>query len=249
MINIKSGRDIEKMRQAGKIVAECHNFLADAVKPGITTLDLDRLAEGFIRKKGATPTFLGYQGFPKSICSSVNDEVIHGIPNKRRLREGDIISIDLGATYDGFVGDAARTHPVGKISSEAQRLIDVTRESFFKGIEYARQGQRLSDISHAVQEWVEKNGFSVVRDYVGHGIGRQMHEDPAVPNFGKAGRGPRLCKGMCLAIEPMVNAGKYQVDVLDNDWTVVTVDGTWSAHYENTILITGEGEPEILTLL
>lgn len=249
MISIKSGHEIELMRAAGKLVAQCHELIAEAIRPGITTNSLDKMAEDYFRKNGAYPTFLGYQGFPKSICASINDEVVHGIPSNRKLNEGDIISIDLGCTLNGFVGDAARTHAVGHITDEAQRLIDVTRESFFKGIEFARQGNRLSDISHAVQVYVEANGFSVVRDYVGHGIGREMHEDPPIPNYGRAGRGPRLCQGMCLAIEPMVNEGHYDVDVLDNDWTVVTIDGSLSAHYENTILITGESEPEILTLL
>lgn len=249
MISIKSNHEIELMRAAGKLVGQCHEVIANAIKPGITTLELDRIAEDFFRKNGAYPTFLGYQGFPNSICASVNNEVIHGIPGRRRLHEGDIISVDLGCTLNGFVGDAARTHGVGRISQEAQRLIDVTRECFFKGIHFARQGNRLSDISHAVQENAEAGGFSVVKDYVGHGIGRAMHEDPPIPNYGRAGRGPRLCKGMCLAIEPMINYGAYNVEVLDNDWTVVTVDGSLSAHYENTILITGESEPEILTLV
>lgn len=235
------------MRQAGKIVADCHEMLADFIKPGITTLQLDQKAEAFIKKAGAVPTFLGYQGFPKSICASVNEEVVHGIPGHRRLEEGDIIAIDLGATYNGYVGDAARTHGVGKISRDDQKLIDVTRESFFKGIENARVGKRLSDISHAVQAYAEANGFGVVRDYVGHGVGRQMHEDPPIPNYGRPGHGPRLVRGMCLAIEPMINAGTYDVHTLPNGWTVVTEDGKRSAHYENTICIT-DGEPEILTL-
>ena len=249
MIKIKSQSEIEYMRQAGRIVAECHEFIATKIRPGITTLELDRLAEKFIRDHGAYPTFLGYQGFPKSICASVNDEVVHGIPTNRKLAEGDIIAVDLGATLNGFVGDAARTHAVGEVSDEAKKLIDVTRESFFKGIEFAKEGYRLSDISHAIQEYVEANGFSVVRDYVGHGIGREMHEDPPIPNYGRPGHGPRLRQGMCLAIEPMVDIGTYEVEVLDNDWTVVTADGSLSAHYENTICITGEGAPEILTML
>lgn len=249
MINVKSSQDIEYMRMAGRLVAECHELLAEAIKPGITTLELDKMAEDYFKKNGAVPTFLGYQGFPNSICASINGEVVHGIPNHRRLEEGDIIAIDLGATLNGFVGDAARTHGVGNISETAKRLIDVTRESFFKGIAFARQGYRLSDVSHAIQCYVEANGFSVVRDYVGHGIGREMHEDPPIPNFGKPGHGPRLCQGMCLAIEPMVNVGNYDVEVLDNDWTVVTTDGSLSAHYENTIVVTGESEPEILTML
>ncbi len=248
MIIIKSDQEIQKMRAAGKIVADCHEMLADFVKPGVSTLELDQKAEDFIRRAGAVPTFLGYMGFPKSICSSVNEQVVHGIPDATRLKDGDIISIDLGATLDGYVGDAARTHPVGNISPEAQRLIDVTRESFFEGISHAVEGGRLSDISHAVQKHAEAAGFSVVRDYVGHGVGREMHEDPAIPNYGRAGHGPRLVKGMCLAIEPMINTGTYSVRVLDNGWTVVTRDGGLSAHYENTICITGGEKPEILTL-
>lgn len=237
------------MRQAGKIVAECHDLVASEIRPGITTLELDRIAEKFIRSKNAYPTFLGYQGFPNSICASINGEVVHGIPDGRRLHEGDIISIDLGATFQGYVGDAARTHPVGAVSDEARHLIEVTETSFYKGIAFAKEGFRLSDISHAVQEYVEANGFSVVRDYVGHGIGKQMHEDPPIPNFGKAGHGPRLRKGMCLAVEPMVNAGTHRVRTLKNHWTVVTADGALSAHYENTICITGTEAPEILTIL
>ena len=249
MIGIKSGRDIEKMRAAGRLVAECHEMLAQAVKPGITTRELDRMAYDFIKKRGGYPTFLGYGDFPNSICTSINNEVIHGIPGKRRLKNGDIISIDLGATLDGFVGDAARTHAVGKVSEEAQKLIDVTKQSFFEGIKYARKGYRLSDISHAIQTYVESNGFEVVTEYVGHGIGRKMHEDPEVPNFGKPGHGPRLCKGMCLAIEPMVNIGTPDVRELSDGWTVVSADRSLSAHYENTIAITGDSDPEILTLI
>lgn len=237
------------MRAAGHLVAECHELLAKKIEPGITTLELDSIAEKFFRSHGAYPTFLGYGGFPKSICASINEQVVHGIPDHTKLVEGDIISIDLGATLDGYVGDAARTHAVGKISDEAQRLIDVTKQSFFVGIKYAKEGYRLSDIGHAIQEYVESNGFSVVREYVGHGIGREMHEDPPIPNYGKPGHGPRLRRGMCLAIEPMVNVGTYDVDVLDNDWTVVTKDGKLAAHYENTITITGTGDPEILTML
>ncbi|MGI6109271.1 MAG: type I methionyl aminopeptidase [Eubacteriaceae bacterium] len=248
MIIIKSDKEIEKMRAAGLVVADCHEMLAERVKPGLTTLEIDRMAEEFIRKAGAYPTFLNYQGFPASACTSINGQVVHGIPDETRLEEGDIISIDLGATLDGFVGDAARTHAVGKISEEAQKLIDVTRQSFFEGIDKARVGNRLSDISHSVQQYAESFGFSVVRDYVGHGIGRNMHEDPPIPNYGRAGHGPRLVHGMCLAVEPMINAGGYDVEVLPNDWTVVTKDGSLSAHYENTICVMGEGEPEILTL-
>ncbi|MEF9917791.1 MAG: type I methionyl aminopeptidase [Eubacterium sp.] len=249
MITIKSQQEIELMREAGKIVAKCHELIKTKIRPGITTLELDRIAEKFIRDQGAYPTFLGYEGFPKSICASINEEVVHGIPDNRKLCEGDIISVDLGATLNGYVGDAARTHAVGSVSEKAQKLIDVTKESFFRGIEYAREGYRLSDISHAVQKYVEANGFSIVRDYVGHGIGREMHEDPPIPNYGKPNHGPRLRQGMCLAIEPMVDVGTYDVELLDNNWTVVTADDSLSAHYENTIYITGKDKPEILTML
>lgn len=248
MIIIKSDQEIERMRRAGKIVADCHLLIEELIRPGISTQELDARAEEYIRKAGAIPTFLGYNGFPGSICASINDEIVHGIPSKDRvLKEGDIIAIDLGATLDGYVGDAARTHGVGAISPENQKLIDVTRESFFKGIEQAKAGNRLSDISHGVQAFAEANGFSVVRDYVGHGIGRNMHEDPPIPNYGRPGHGPKLRKGMCLAIEPMINAGVYDLKVLDDGWTAVTADGLNSAHYENTIVVT-DGEPEILTL-
>jgi len=237
------------MRKAGKIVGDTLAILQEAVRPGITTAELDKIAEDYIRKCGAVPSFKGYYGFPASICASVNSEVVHGFPSKEVvLKEGDIISIDCGAIIDGFHGDAARTFPVGKISSDAQKLIDVTRESFFKGVEKAVIGNRLSDISHAIQEYAESFGYSMVRDFVGHGIGRSMHEDPEVPNFGRPGRGPKLLKGMVLAIEPMVNMGDFHVKVLSNDWTVVTVDGSLSAHYENTVAITENG-PELLTLV
>ena len=249
MITIKSHKEIELMRQAGRIVAGAHALVGKLIRPGITTLELDRAVEKYIRDADAIPTFKGYGGFPKSICASVNEEVVHGIPGKRKLLEGDIISVDIGATYQGYVGDAAATHGVGTISDEAQKLIDVTRESFFKGIAYAREGYRLSDISNAVQTYVEENGFSVVRDYVGHGVGKKMHEDPPIPNYGLEGHGPRLRQGMTLAIEPMVNVGTYEVVLLDNDWTVVTTDGKLSSHYEHTILITGNGEPELLTVI
>ncbi|MGL4607940.1 MAG: type I methionyl aminopeptidase [Eubacteriaceae bacterium] len=247
MITIKSQKEIDFMRVAGNIVAGAHNLVKDLIKPGVTTLELDTAVEKFIRKSGAEPTFKGYNGFPASICSSVNEVVIHGIPGKRQLQEGDIISIDIGATYKGYVGDAAKTHGVGKISDIAQKLIDVTRESFYQGIAFAKEGYRLSDISNAVQTYVEANGFSVVRDFVGHGVGQKMHEDPAIPNYGVKGRGPRLRKGMTLAIEPMVNLGTYDVVMLDDNWTVITADGKYSAHYEHTVFITGEGEPELLT--
>jgi methionyl aminopeptidase len=249
MITIKSHKEIELMREAGAIVANAHILAENMIKPGITTLEIDRAVEKYIHDAGAIPTFKGYGGFPKSICASVNEEVVHGIPSSRKLLDGDIISVDIGATYKGYVGDAARTHGVGNISSEARRLIDVTRESFFRGIAYAKEGYRLSDISHAIQAYAEENGFSVVRDYVGHGIGKEMHEDPAIPNYGIKGHGPRLKQGMTLAIEPMINIGTYDVETLDNEWTVVTADRKLSAHYEQTIYITGSGEPELLTAL
>lgn len=237
------------MRHAGRIVAGAHALAGKMIKPGITTQELDQAVEKFIRDSGAIPTFKGYGGFPNSICASVNEVVVHGIPEKRRLLEGDIISIDIGATYKGYVGDAAVTHGVGTISDEAKKLIKITRESFYKGIAYAKDGYRLSDISNAIQKYVEENGFSVVRDYVGHGVGKQMHEDPPIPNYGPKGRGPRLRQGMTLAIEPMVNVGTYDVVMLNDGWTVVTTDGRLSSHYEHTILVTGTGEPELLTVI
>lgn len=248
MIIIKNNIEIDYMRKAGRLVGETLARLEEVIKPGITTEELDRIAEEFILKHNARPSFKGYHGFPGSICASVNNEVVHGIPAKRILQEGDIISIDCGAILDGYQGDAARTVPVGKISKEAEKLIEVTKESFFKGIEYAKVDNRLSDISAAIQTYVESFGFSVVRDFVGHGIGKDMHEDPEVPNFGRPGRGPKLKAGMVLAIEPMVNIGKYQVKVEANDWTVVTEDRSLSAHYENTVAILSNG-PEILTLI
>lgn len=248
MISIKSPREIELMRIAGRIVAETHELLRKAIRPGITTLELDTIAEEFIRKRGAIPAFKDYNGFPASICSSINEQVVHGIPGPTALKDGDIIGIDIGAVYDGYYGDAARTYGIGRIDKETERLLKVTEESFFKGIEYALPGNRLSDISHSIQKHVESNGFSVVRDFVGHGIGRNMHEDPQIPNYGLPHKGPRLAAGMALAIEPMVNQGKYAVKVREDGWTVVTADGKPSAHYENTIVITN-GKPEILTLL
>ena len=251
MISVKSLREIELMRTAGRITGEALELLAESIVPGITTLELDRIAENYIRKCGAVPSFKNYGGFPKSLCASVNDEVIHGIPSKaRELKEGDIISFDIGACYKGYHGDAARTVGVGKISDEAQKLIDVTKQSFFEGIAFAKPGNRVSDISLAVQTYAEGFGYGVVRDYVGHGIGSNLHEAPEVPNFAdiSRGRGARLVAGMTLAIEPMINMGDYRVKVLDDDWTVKTLDGCLSAHYENTVLITN-GEPEILTLL
>lgn len=249
MIIIKTDLEIEYMRQAGKVVANTLLKLEEAIKPGITTADLDIIAEEYILKQGSRPSFKGYCGFPGSICTSVNNEVVHGIPSKRVvLQEGDIISVDCGAILNGYQGDAARTFSVGTASSEALKLIEVTKQSFFKGVEKAIVGNKLTDISAAIQEYVESFGYSVVRDYVGHGIGKEMHEDPEVPNYGRPGRGPTLKKGMVLAIEPMVNIGKYHVEVEPNDWTVVTVDKSLSAHYENTVAILDNG-PEILTLV
>lgn len=248
MIYIKSRKEIELMREAGRIVAQAHELIRKAIRPGITTKELDQIAEKHILKKGAIPAFKGYGGFPANICASINHEVVHGIPGLKKLEEGDIISIDIGSIYKGYYGDAAQTHAVGKISQRAQELIDVTRQSFYEGIKFAKLGYRLSDISHAIQSYVEKHGFSVVRNYVGHGIGTNMHEEPQIPNYGPPGKGPRLGEGMVLAIEPMVNMGTYDVKVLSDGWTVVTLDGEYSAHYENTIAITDE-EPEILTKL
>lgn len=247
MIFLKSDEEIALLREAGRIVARCHELLARAIRPGVTTAELDRLAEDFIRSAGAVPTFKGYHGYPASICTSVNDEVVHGIPGERVLVEGDIISIDIGATYRGFVGDAARTHAVGRVSDVARRLMQVTEGSLKAAIEQAKPGRRLSDIGHAVQSYVEGRGFSVVRDYVGHGIGRQMHEEPQVPNFGPPGRGPVLQAGMVIAIEPMVNAGGYEVYTAADGWTVLTKDGSLSAHFEDTVAITRDG-PQILTV-
>ena len=247
-VTIKSEREIALMREAGKILAEVHEKLGEIIAPGISTLDIDKKGEELIRSYGCIPSFLNYEGYPASICVSVNDEVVHGIPNKKHyLREGDIVSLDAGVIYKGYHSDAARTHGVGQISEEAKRLIRVTEESFFKGIEFAKAGNHLNDISAAIQKHVEMNGFSVVRDLVGHGIGNHLHEEPEVPNFKRFGRGIKLRPGMTLAIEPMVNAGTHEVWLLEDDWTVVTQDGEFSAHYENTVLIT-EGEPELLSL-
>lgn len=246
-IIIKSEEQIEKMRVAGGILSRLWGILEAEIRPGITTLELDKIAEDYILSQGAKPSFKGYGGFPGTICASVNNEIIHGIPSLRKLRDGDIISIDMGSYIGGYHGDCARTYGVGEISAEDQKLIDVTRQSFFEGIKFAREGCHLYEISVAVQKHVEENGFSVVRDYVGHGIGRNLHEDPAIPNYRQVGRGPRLQKGMVLAIEPMVNAGTFKLEVLDDGWTAVTADGRNAAHYENTIVIT-DGEPELLTL-
>lgn len=248
-VTIKSAREIELMREAGRLLAEVHEELAAYVKPGISTKDIDRYGEKLIRERGCIPNFLNYNGYPASICVSVNDEVVHGIPNKHHiLKEGDIVSLDAGLIYKGYHSDAARTHAVGKISEEAQKLIDVTRQSFFEGIKFAKAGNRLHDISNAIGAYAESFGYGVVRDLVGHGIGTELHEDPQIPNFKQLRRGIKLMPGMTLAIEPMINAGTWEVCWLDDDWTVVTEDGALSAHYENTVLIT-DGEPEILTIL
>lgn len=247
-VSIKSAKEIELMREAGRLLEITHNELAKAIKPGISTWEIDRLGEQIIRSFGCTPNFLNYNGYPASICVSVNDEVVHGIPSKEHiLKEGDIVSLDAGLIYKGFHSDAARTHAVGEISKEAEKLIEVTKQSFFKGIEFARAGHHLHEISGAIGAYAESFGYGVVRDLVGHGIGTSLHEDPQIPNFVQKRRGIKLLPGMTLAIEPMINAGRYDVQWLDDDWTVVTEDGTLSAHYENTVLIT-EGDPEILTL-
>ena len=248
MIIIKNHNEIALMKKAGRIVGETLLLLEKEVKPGVTTADLDRMAEEFITKHGAKPSFKGLYGFPSTLCISVNEQVIHGFPGAYVLKEGDIVSIDCGAFFDGFHGDAARTFPVGNISVDAQKLIDITKESFFQGIKFAKEGNKLSDISYGIQSYVEAAGFSVVRDFVGHGIGRKVHEDPNVPNFGKSGRGPKLIEGMVLAIEPMINAGTHKVKTLKDGWTVVTADSSLSAHYENTVAILSDG-PEILTLI
>jgi len=254
MISIKSKTEIEYMRRSGEVVAIALEKLKELIKPGITTLELDKIAEEIIRKSGAIPSFKGYEGlpgaerFPGSICTSINNEIVHGIPGLRMLKDGDIISIDIGACLNGYHADAARTFPVGNVSEKAKRLIDVTRQSFYEGIKRAVKGNRIIDISGAIQDYVESNGYSVIREYVGHGIGTRMHESPQIPNYRTRERGPRLEPGMTLAVEPMVNEGDYHVKLLDNKWTVVTMDGSLSAHYENTIAVT-EGEPIILTKL
>ena len=248
MISIKSSKQIDKMRESCKLTKELFLILEDKIKPGITTKELDTIAYEFYKKHGATPNFLNYNGYPATICASVNDEVVHGIPsNKTVLRDGDIISIDMGCILDGWHSDAARTFGVGKITEEAQKLIDDTKQSFFEGISVIKHGVKLGDVSHTIQTFLEERGYGVVRDLVGHGIGRELHESPEVPNFGTAGRGVRLAAGMTLAIEPMVTAGNYRVGVLDDDWTVVTADGSLAAHYENTVVVTRDG-CEILTL-
>ena len=246
MVYIKSPSEVEKMRRAGKVVYGTFEALKPYIKAGVSTKELDTIAREFILSQGAKPSFLNYNGFPASICASVNNVVIHGIPGNDKIKDGDIISLDIGAEVDGYHGDAARTYAVGNISDEARRLMDVTQQSFFEGIKYARHSERLFTISAAIQEYVESNGYSIVRNYCGHGIGKKLHEDPEIPNHGKAGHGIRLVKGMTLAIEPMVNQGGYATNVLKDHWTVVTADGSLAAHYENTILIT-DGEPELLT--
>ena len=247
MISIKSAPEIEKMRAAGRLTAQARKLAGSLVRPGITTMEIDKAVRRFIESHGAKPSFLGLYGFPGSACISVNEVVIHGLPSSRKLQEGDIVSIDVGAYLDGFHGDCAATFPCGEVSEEARKLIDVTRQSFFEGIKNARVGYRVSDVGHGVQQYVESFGFGVVRDFVGHGVGRKLHEAPEVPNFGATGHGPRFQPGMVIAVEPMVCAGDWHVKNLDGNWTTVSVDGSLAAHYENTILIT-DGEPELLTV-
>ena len=247
MISLKSPREIEAMRKAGRITAQARALAGSMVRPGVTTKEIDLAVRRFIKSQGAKPSFLGYGGFPGAACISVNEEVIHGIPGNRVLKDGDIVSVDVGAFIGGFHGDCAATYACGQVSDEAKRLIAVTQQSFWEGMKFARQGYRVSDIGHAVQEYVEANGFSVVRDYVGHGVGAKLHEPPEVRNFGPAGHGPRLVPGMTIAVEPMVNVGDWHVKVLSDGWTVVSRDGSLTAHYENSLLIT-DGDPEILTV-
>jgi len=246
MISIKSQREIDLMRRAGVLAVQCMKHVAAMIRPGVTTGELDRAAELFIREHGATPPCKGYAGYPASLCISVNEEVVHGIPGKRKLAEGDIVSVDLVVELNGYMADMTRTYAVGTISKEAEDLIRVTRESFYKGLEQMRPGNRLGDVSNAIGSYAEKYGYGVIRDFCGHGIGSDMHEDPEVPNFGRPGRGVRLQSGMVLAVEPMISAGDWRVSILPNDWTAVTDDGSLAAHYENTVLITDDG-PVILT--
>ena len=247
-VTIKSAREIELMRESCRLLAQVHQELEHAIRPGMSTMEIDIMGDSLIRKMGCIPNFRDYNGYPASICTSVNNEVVHGIPSKHRiLQEGDIISLDAGLIYKGYHSDAARTHAVGRISAEAQKLIDVTRQSFFEGIKMAKAGNHLHDISNAIDAYVSQFGYGIVRDLVGHGIGTSLHEDPQIPNFAQKRRGIKLQAGMTLAVEPMINMGRADVCWLDDDWTVVTEDGSLSAHYENTILIT-DGEPEILTL-
>lgn len=246
-ISIKSDAEIILMRNAAEILIEAHEVVAKHLQEGITTKELDAITEKFIKSRHAIPSFKDYCGYPASACISINDEVVHGIPSKRKLKNGDIVSVDLGVFYKGYHSDAARTYAIGDVSPELIKLIEVTKQSFFEGVKYAKPGNHLGQISVAIQQYVEANGFSVVRDLVGHGIGKELHEEPQIPNYKTPGRGPKLQKGMVLAIEPMVNVGTWQVRVLDDDWTFVTRDGMPSAHYENTIVITDD-EPQILTL-
>ncbi|MFE8698623.1 type I methionyl aminopeptidase [Cytobacillus sp. FJAT-53684] len=246
MIICKTPREVDIMREAGRIVALTHQELKEHIAPGITTSELDKIADQFIRKFNAIPSFKGYNGFSGSICTSVNNELVHGIPGDRVLKDGDIISVDIGAKYNGYHGDSAWTYPVGSISEEAQRLLDVTEESLYIGLKEAKPGERLSNISHAIQTYAEQNGFSIVREYVGHGVGQDLHEDPQIPHYGPPNKGPRLKPGMVLAVEPMVNAGSRYVKTLADNWTVVTIDGKLCAHFEHTIAITETGY-EILT--
>lgn len=249
MIILKSNHEIELMRKAGKITAKAHEAVKRNIKPGMSTLELDKIVEDVILSNNAVPTFKGYMDYPRNICASINSEVVHGIPSKDVIiKDGDIVSVDIGATYEGYVGDQAKTFMVGNVSEEAKKLVEVTRQSFYEGLKFLKEGYRLCDVSRAIQDYAESNGFSLVRDYTGHGVGQNMHEDPAVPNYVGRRKGPRLQKGMTLAIEPMVNQGTYDVHVLDNGWTVVTDDGKLSAHYEHSVAIT-DGEPIILTLL
>ena len=256
MVTIKSKREIELMRKACRVTALTHKAIEEAIKPGMTTADIDRIAEQTMKKygaisaeKGYDPGIIGVPPYPASTCISINDEVIHGVPsNKRVIKDGDIVSVDLVALKDGYNGDAARTYMVGNVSKDAQRFVEVTKQAFFEGIKYAKKGNRIGDISHAIGEYVKSQGYSVVREFQGHGIGKEMHEDPGIPNYGKAGKGIRLEPGMTLAIEPMVIQGKPNILELDDGWTIITEDGTLAAHYENTILIT-EKEPEVLTIL
>jgi methionyl aminopeptidase len=249
MITIKSKREIDIMREAGRIVAVAHQAVKAMIRPGISTYDIDQVVEEVIRKHDATPSFKGYGGFPGSACTSINEEVVHGIPSKKRkLKDGDIVKVDIGAHYKGYHGDSAWTYPVGTISEDAQRLLDVTEKSLFEGLKHARKGARLTDISHAIQTYAESHGFSVVREFVGHGIGKNLHEDPQIPNYGHPNRGTLLKPGMTFAIEPMINLGNKEVKVLDDGWTAVTKDGAISAHFEHTILIT-EDECILLTVV
>jgi len=248
-VSIKSAREIELMRESCRLLAQVHEELGKAIRPGMSTLEIDTLGEKMIRELGCVPNFKDYHGYPASVCVSVNNEVVHGIPSKHRiLKEGDIVSLDAGLIYQGYHSDAARTHAVGKISPEAEKLIEVTKQSFFEGIKMAKAGNHLFDISNAIDAYVSQFGYGIVRDLCGHGIGTSLHEDPQIPNFAQRRRGMKLRPGMTLAIEPMINAGTWEVEWLDDDWTVVSADGSLSAHYENTVLIT-EGEPEILTLV